>query len=83
MLQEIAKKSSLSATALWTRGPVKILNGIRLILDDQTRGITWTRMQSVWNPSGPSEVPYSINHGQELFFAISYSNLVPVNFLGK
>ena len=34
-------------------------------------GITWTHLESVWNPSGPSEVPYSTN--QELFFAVSYS----------
>ena len=23
-------------------------------------GITWTHLESVWNPSGPSEVPYSM-----------------------
>ena len=30
-------------------------------------GITWTHLESVWNPSGPSVT------GQELFFAVSYS----------
>ena len=39
------------------------------------RGIPWTHIQSVWNHSGPSEVPYSAKPvtGQELFFAVSYS----------
>jgi hypothetical protein len=35
-----------------------------------------THLESVWNPSGPSEVPYSSNQYltvQELFFAVSYS----------
>jgi hypothetical protein len=44
---------------LWNRGPLKDLNGIKLILDDQE--ITWTHIQAVWNPSGPSEVPFSTN----------------------
>ena len=35
------------------------------------RGVTWTDIQSVWNPSGPSEVPYSAT-GQD-FFPVSYS----------
>ena len=30
-----SKKSSWSVTVLWNRGPLKILNGIKLILDDQ------------------------------------------------
>ena len=25
-------------------------------------GLTWIHLESVWNPSGPSEVPYSTNH---------------------
>ena len=41
------------------------------------RGITWTDTQSVWNHSGPSDVPYSAKPvtGQELFllFAVSYN----------
>ena len=38
-------------------------------------GLTWTHLESLWNPSGPSEVPllYKPVTGQELFFAISYS----------
>ena len=36
-----SKKSSLSVTGLWNRGPPKILNGIKLILDDQ-----WNRLDS-------------------------------------
>jgi hypothetical protein len=38
--------------------------------------ITWTHLESVWNPSGPSEVPVT---GQELFFAVSYSKPALVN----
>ena len=38
------------------------------------RGITWTHIQSVWNHSGPSEVPYSTNQSLvRNFFAVSYS----------
>ena len=43
------QKSSWPVTGLWNR-PYKILNDIKLILDD---------ILSVWNHSGPSEVPYS------------------------
>ena len=35
LLQETAKKSSWLVTGYWNRGPLKILNGIKLILDDQ------------------------------------------------
>ena len=40
-------------------------------------GITWTHLESVWNPSGPSEVPLLLKPvtGQELFFTVSYSKL--------
>ena len=31
--------------------------------------ITWTHLESVWNPSGPSEVPYSTNQYTEVHFA--------------
>ena len=55
-----SKKSSWPVTDLWTRRPLNILNGIKLILDDQGN-FTWTHIQSVWNHSGPSEAPYSTN----------------------
>ena len=38
--------------------------------------ITLTHLESVWNPSGPSEVPKVLLKpvtGQELVFAVSYS----------
>ena len=38
----MAKDSSWPVTGLWNRGPLKILNGIILIQDDQ--GITWTHV---------------------------------------
>ena len=39
------------------------------------RGITCTHIQSVWNHSGPSEVPLfrKPGTGQEFFLAVSYS----------
>jgi hypothetical protein len=47
-------------------------------------GLTWTHLESLSNPSGPSEVPllYEPVTGQELFFAISYSKPV-LNILIK
>ena len=36
--------------------------------------ITWAHLESVWNPSGPSEVPlHKPVTGQELFCAVSYA----------
>ena len=32
-------------------------------------GITWTHLESVWNPSGASEVPYSTNQYTDVGFA--------------
>ena len=46
-------------TGLWNRGPLKILNGTKW--SRMIKRITWTHIQSVWNHSGPSEVPYSAN----------------------
>ena len=50
-------------------------------------GITWTHLESVWNPSNPSEIPvYSTNQyiaGQELFFAVSYSKLALCSMYNK
>ena len=37
--------------------------------------VTYTHLESVWNPSGPSEVPYlllKLVTSQELFFVVSY-----------
>ena len=50
------------------------------------RGITWTHIQSIWNHSGPSEVPYSANQYSNwsgTFFAVSYSKpaLLPTYIL--
>ena len=55
LLQETAKK----VPGLWNRESLKILNGIKLILDDQ--GNHLDSYKSVQNYSGPSEVPYSAN----------------------
>ena len=45
-------------------------------------GITWAHLESVWNPSGPLEVPllHKPVTGQELSFAFSYSKLALVIF---
>ena len=53
LLSETAKKSSWPINGLWIRGPLKILNGTQLILDDQGKHLD----SSVWNHLGPSEVP--------------------------
>ena len=64
-------------TGLWNRGPQKILNVIKLMLDDQGNHLGLIYVQSVWNHSGPSEVPYSANQyitGQELFLLFLTAN---------
>ena len=75
LLYETAKKSSWPVTSFWNRGPLKILNGIKLILDDQGNHldpytISLESFRSFRGPLFHKPVP-----GQELFFAVSYSKL--------
>ena len=53
---QVAKNSTWPVTGLWYRGPLKVLNCTKL-----TKGISWSHFESVWNHSGPSEVPYFTN----------------------
>ena len=53
------RASSSQVTGLWNWGLLKILNDMKLILDDQENHLT--HISSVWNHSGPSEVPYVAN----------------------
>ena len=58
---------------MWNRGPLKILNGIKLILDDQGNHLdSYTiSLESFRSFRGPLfRKPVT---GQELFFAVSYS----------
>ena len=52
------QKRFLTSYRFWNRGSRKILNKDWSLM---ISGITWTHIQSVWNNSGPSEVPYSAN----------------------
>ena len=68
-----SKKKFLTSTGLWNRGPLKILNGIELILDDQGNHLdSYTiSLKSFRSFRGPLfRKPVT---GQELFFAVSYS----------
>ena len=73
LLKETAKKSSRPVTGLWNRGPLQILNGIKLIMDDQRNHLdSYTvSLESFRSFRGPLfRKPVA---GQELFFAASYS----------
>ena len=69
------KKSSWPVTSLWNMGPLKILNGIKWILDDQGN-----QLDSYWNQFGiiqdlqRSPIPQTSNWSGT-FFAVSYSKL--------
>ena len=57
------------------KGPLKVLNGTKLILDDHGNNLDSFRNQnhilSVWNPLGPST--QNSNWSGTSFFFISYS----------
>ena len=62
-----SKKSSWPVTSLWNRGPLKILNGIRLILNDQGNHLDSYTISFEW-PLFCKPVT-----GQDFFFAVFYS----------
>ena len=67
------KNSSLPATCLETKGPLKVLNGTKLILDDHGNNLDSFRisLESLRSFRGPLLLkPVT---GQELFLAVSYS----------
>ena len=70
-----SKKSSWLVTGLWNRGPLKILSGIKLILDGQgnhldSHKISLKSFKSFRGPLFRKPVT-----GQEPFFAVFYSKL--------
>ena len=68
------KRQKKILTSCWSGTifcPLKALNGTKFILDNQTH------LESVWNHSGPSEVPYLLKipiTGQELFLPFLRAN---------
>ena len=75
LLLEKQKTSSWPVTGLWNRGPLKILNGIKLILDDQGNhlGAYLVRLESFRSFRGP--LFHKPVTGQELVFATQYKKL--------
>ena len=66
-----SKKKFMTVTDLWNRDPLKILNGIKLILDDQGNHLdSYTISLESFRSF---RVPLFRKPGQELFFAVSYS----------
>ena len=69
----MAKNSSWPVTGLGNKGPLKVLNGTKLILDDHGNNLDSFRisLESFRSFRGPLLLkPVT---GQELFFAVSYS----------
>ena len=60
--KEQQKKSSLPVTGLWNLGPLKIMNGVKLILDDQGNHLVLQRSPIL-----------QTSNWSGTFFAVSYS----------
>ena len=73
LLYETAKNSSWPVTALGNKGPLKVLNGTKLILDDYENNLDSFRisLESFRSFIGP--LLHKPVIGQELFFAVSYN----------
>ena len=69
----MAKNSSRPVTGLENKGPLKVLNGTKLILDDHGNNLDSFRisLESFRSFRGP--LLHKPVTGQELFFAVSYS----------
>ena len=73
LIYEATKNSSLPVTGLGNKGPLKVLNGTKLILDDHGNNLDSFRisLESFRSFRGPLLLkPVT---GQKLFFAVSYS----------
>ena len=66
-------KNSWPVTGLRNKGPLKVLNGTKLILDDHGNNLASLRisLESFGSFSGP--LLHKAVTGQDLFFAVSYS----------
>ena len=69
----MTKNSSWPVTGLGNKGPLKVLNGTKLILDDHGNNLDSFRisLESFRSFRGP--LLCKLATGQELFFAVSYS----------
>ena len=77
----MAKNSSWPVTGLGNKGPLKVLNGTKLILDDHGNNLDSfrIRLKSFRSFRGPLLLqPVTV---QELFFALSYSK--PTLIMGR
>ena len=71
--KEQQKKSSLPVTGLWNRGPLKILNGIKMILNDHLDSYIYICNQfGITQVLQRSPIPKTSNWSGT-FFAVSYS----------
>ena len=66
------QKISWPVTALWIRGPLKILNGIKLILNDVGNLFYWYTFSLELFRSFRGPLFCKPINGQELLFAVSY-----------
>ena len=69
----MAKNSSWPVTGLWNKGPLKVLNGNKLILDDNGINLESFRIKLESLRSFRGTLLLKPVTGQELFFAVSHS----------
>ena len=69
----MAKNSSWPVTGLGNKGPIKVLNGTKLILDDHGNKLDSFRLSLEAFRSFRGPLLLKPVTGQELFFAVSYS----------
>ena len=69
----MAQNSTWPVTALGNKGPLKVLNGTKLILDDHGNNLDAFRISLESFRSFRSPLLLKPVTGQEVFFAVSYS----------
>ena len=79
----MAKNSSRPVTSFGNKGPLKVLNGIKLILDDHGNNLDSFRISSESFRSFRGPLLHKPVNVQELFFAVSYSKPALVQGLLK
>ena len=81
VLWEMAKNSFWPVTGLGNKGPLKVLNGTRMILDDHGNNFDSLRISKESFRSFRGPLLHKTVAGQELFFVVSYSKLAPISWL--
>jgi hypothetical protein len=71
----MAKNSSWPVTGLENKGPLKVLNGTKLIVDDHWNNLDPFRISLESFGFFKAPLLHKPVTGQELFFAVSYSKL--------